>query len=105
MKSFDQKTFNKSVTQHYNLQSIVGRYGPKTWGHLGFCHLWGDRNLCEIKAAHIVPKFLSAPEISHLLGNIDANDAKEPSNGKGAPWQFMSTGLTHPCSALAHSTT
>ena len=106
MKSFDQKTFNKSVTQHYSLRSLVGHYNPKSWAHhLGFCHLWGDRNPWDIKAAHIVPKFLSAPEISHLLGNIDANDAKEPSNGKGAPWQFMSTGLTHLCSALAHSNT
>ncbi|KAK4906428.1 hypothetical protein LTR66_017718 [Elasticomyces elasticus] len=78
---FDLKAFKKRVTEHYDLPTLLGRSGQTGSKLSGFCHIQGEfRQWSDIKAAHIVPRFLSEPEISHLLGNIDADEAKEPSN-------------------------
>ncbi|KAJ5936761.1 hypothetical protein N7466_003211 [Penicillium verhagenii] len=75
-RPFDQKAFKKDVKQYYGLPTH-----PKDHS---FCHV-----LCFavpasfVKAAHLVPKSLSEPEVSHIFG-VQDGVLTDPRNGRKA---------------------
>ncbi|KAJ5384009.1 hypothetical protein N7517_001920 [Penicillium concentricum] len=65
---FNACNFKRDVNEYYGI--------PKK---KGFCHLTGNWDPADIKAAHLVPKSLSGDEIAHLFG-VETLVLSNPSN-------------------------
>ncbi|KAJ5826722.1 hypothetical protein N7447_003485 [Penicillium robsamsonii] len=62
---FDQKKFRKEVNRYYGLTT-------ECVGDMSFCHVLGFFiHASTVKAAHLVLKSLSQPEVSHIFGVQD----------------------------------
>lgn len=71
--TFKQSRFRKSVVDYYDADG---------GGGLAWCHLTGWHASSAVKAAHLVPKCLSSPELSGLFGVDDLDISYNPRNGK-----------------------
>ncbi|KAJ5496896.1 hypothetical protein N7463_008883 [Penicillium fimorum] len=66
---FNTCNFKRNVNKYYGIPEKAG-----------LCHLMGNWDLADIKAAHLVPKSLSGDEIAYLFG-VEMLELSNPSNG------------------------
>ncbi|KOS39279.1 hypothetical protein ACN38_g9889 [Penicillium nordicum] len=77
-KPFDQSRFKKEVNQYYGITEHCQH-------NMSWCQALGlMKPKAHVKAAHLVPKSLTADEVAHLFG-VGEVVLSDPRNGKYIP--------------------